>query len=211
MGWISDLWNDWKEGITQTYSPTGSGITTKGNTPGIHQKQPNVDSPSANSAKTNVDLNNNVNNGGTEQYINSVNGYGDGLNSATAYNEWARQSTLDWQERMSRNSHTYEVEDLKRAGLNPILSANGGMNSYAGVSSSYDNSAEIAQIQAKTTLAAAAINASSAANVASIYANATKYSSDNSYKASTYATDQNNFMKGITSAMAFAGSIARYF
>lgn len=31
-----------------------------------------------------------------------------------------------FQERMARNAHTYEVEDLKKAGLNPILSGLGG-------------------------------------------------------------------------------------
>jgi uncharacterized protein YoxC len=36
------------------------------------------------------------------------------------------QKSRDWSERMFKNRHTYEVEDLKRAGLNPILSAHGG-------------------------------------------------------------------------------------
>lgn len=32
----------------------------------------------------------------------------------------------DWQERMAKNAHTYEVADLKNAGINPILTATGG-------------------------------------------------------------------------------------
>lgn len=36
------------------------------------------------------------------------------------------QKNRDFQERMTRNKHTYEVEDLRRAGLNPILSATAG-------------------------------------------------------------------------------------
>ena len=32
----------------------------------------------------------------------------------------------DFQERMARNAHQYEIEDLRKAGLNPILSATGG-------------------------------------------------------------------------------------
>lgn len=45
-----------------------------------------------------------------------------GNNSAKKEAERNRQ----FQERMARNAHTYEVEDLKRAGLNPILSGLGG-------------------------------------------------------------------------------------
>ena len=33
---------------------------------------------------------------------------------------------MRFQERMARNAHQYEVEDLRKAGLNPILSAGGG-------------------------------------------------------------------------------------
>lgn len=36
------------------------------------------------------------------------------------------QRNREFQERMTRNKHTYEVEDLIRAGLNPILSATAG-------------------------------------------------------------------------------------
>lgn len=56
--------------------------------------------------------------------------YIDMVNSITAKNNaWAAdqaQKQMDFQERMSRNAHTYEVEDLKRAGLNPVLSAMSG-------------------------------------------------------------------------------------
>ena len=39
---------------------------------------------------------------------------------------------MDFQERMYKNRHTYEVEDLKNAGLNPILSANSAASAPMG-------------------------------------------------------------------------------
>lgn len=36
------------------------------------------------------------------------------------------KASRDWQERLTRNKHLYEVQDLRRAGLNPILSVNSG-------------------------------------------------------------------------------------
>lgn len=37
------------------------------------------------------------------------------------YNAAEAQKNRDFQERMSRNAYTYAVEDMKRAGINPIL------------------------------------------------------------------------------------------
>lgn len=41
------------------------------------------------------------------------------------YNSWLQDSNQEFQREMAQNAHQYEVEDLKKAGLNPILSAMG--------------------------------------------------------------------------------------
>lgn len=41
------------------------------------------------------------------------------------YNSWLQSQNEAFQKEMAQNAHQYEVEDLKKAGLNPILSAMG--------------------------------------------------------------------------------------
>ena len=41
------------------------------------------------------------------------------------YNSKEAATNRDWQEMMSNSAHQREVEDLKKAGLNPVLSAGG--------------------------------------------------------------------------------------
>lgn len=55
------------------------------------------------------------------------------------YNAKEAKAARDWQTNMSKTAHQMEVADLKKAGLNPVLSANSGAQSYTTSSASTDN------------------------------------------------------------------------
>ena len=52
------------------------------------------------------------------------------------------QANRDFQEYMASNAHQLEVEDLKKAGLNPILSANAGATASGGANAAFVNPAQ---------------------------------------------------------------------
>lgn len=92
-------------------------------------------------------------------YVNAMSDYIDAFNVAQTnmvneFNAKEAQKNRDWQERMARNAHQYEVEDLIKAGLNPVLSA-GGQGAYVGngaVASGQKAVADDTRAQAALTL-----------------------------------------------------------
>lgn len=53
----------------------------------------------------------------------------------TAYDMYQQSQSRDWNEEMASTMHQREVEDLRKAGLNPILSAKGGGSAVQSVPS----------------------------------------------------------------------------
>lgn len=62
-----------------------------------------------------------------------------GQSAANAGNVRAAQHTMSFQKEMSNTAHQRQVQDLRQAGLNPILSANSGAQVPAGATPHMEN------------------------------------------------------------------------
>lgn len=68
--------------------------------------------------------------------LNSITGASHSAKQSAKYSGWLNAQNNAYQKEAMQNAHQWEVEDLKKAGLNPVLSAGGTGASTGGVGGS---------------------------------------------------------------------------
>lgn len=123
------------------------------------------------------------------------------------WNQESAQKQMDFQKMMSDTSHQREVQDLLKAGLNPVLSANNGASTpsgaYANVDSTPLSSASQNRMANRQMRQNMIQNKMQLANAMSI----AKYQAQMQYAAQKYATDMSYQLgiAGLSNQLEIAG------
>lgn len=131
-----------------------------------------------------------------------------------AFNHYEAGLSRDWEEMMSDTSHQREVADLKAAGLNPVLSANGGAASYTGATASgsaADPTSAIASIYDrklanKNNISVTKLNTKNALKIAKLNYASTKYASDRGLQSAATSAAATRAAAGATAAATRAAA-----
>lgn len=120
--------------------------------------------------------------------------------AAMAWSASEAQKNRDYQERLANTAHQREVEDLVKAGLNPILSANQGAYTGSGATGqAFSSSGAMGNVDTSASgilgqLVSTYMNTASQAAIAGMYTDATRYQADMQYAQSKMNVDANLLM-----------------